>query len=98
MYKRKQKGKLEGDVVEILERFKEQFVGVLQMSRNFGFVVADDNRMYTDLYVDKKDLNGATDGDKVVVEIMDWPTKSRSPLPPRPVYCCLIDTQIITPI
>ncbi|MGB0778390.1 MAG: ribonuclease R family protein, partial [Flavobacteriaceae bacterium] len=79
VYKRKQKGKLEGDVVEIMERFKVQFVGVLQMSRNFGFVVADDNRMYTDLYVDKKDLNGATDGDKVVVEIMDWPTKSRSP-------------------
>ena len=79
VYNRKNKGKLEGDVVEVVERNKTEFVGVLQENKNFGFVVADDPKMYTDLYVDKKNFGKAVNGDKVVAKITDWPTKSKSP-------------------
>ena len=70
---------MEGDVVSITERYKTEFVGVLQENKNFGFVVADDNKMYADLFIKKSDFNGALNGDKVVAEIVDWPSKSKSP-------------------
>jgi ribonuclease R/exosome complex exonuclease DIS3/RRP44 len=79
VYKRKRNGKMEGDVVSITERYKTEFVGVLQENKNFGFVVADDNKMYADLFIKKSDFNGALNGDKVVAEIVDWPSKSKSP-------------------
>jgi ribonuclease R len=71
--------KLEADVVEVLDRAKTEFVGVLQMNKNFGFVVADDPKMYADIFVSENKINGAEDGDKVVASIIDWPQKSKNP-------------------
>ena len=51
IYKRKRSNKLEADIVEIIERHKTEFVGVLQMSKNFGFVICDNNKMYADIFV-----------------------------------------------
>ena len=69
----------EGDVVEILERNKTTFVGTLQLHKNHGFVVPDDKRMYVDFYIPIKHINGAKDGDKVGVELKDWPANSKNP-------------------
>ena len=69
----------EGDVVEILERHKTSFVGTLQMNKNYGFVVPDDKRMYSDFYISAKNINGAKNGDKVGVELIDWPADSKNP-------------------
>ena len=71
--------KREGDVVEILERFKTTFVGSLQLHKNHGFVVPDDKRMYADFFIPIKHINGAKDGDKVGVELNDWPSNSKNP-------------------
>jgi ribonuclease R/exosome complex exonuclease DIS3/RRP44 len=71
--------KLEADVVEVLDRAKTEFVGVLQMNKNFGFVVADDPKMYADIFVSENKINGAEDGDKVVASIIDWPKNSKNP-------------------
>ncbi len=79
VYKRKKNKKQEGDIIEIIERAKTEFVGVLQLSKNFGFVVPDDNKMYTDIFIPKNLLNGAEDGDKVLVKFTEWPDKSRNP-------------------
>ena len=79
MYKRKRNGKFEGDVVEILERAKNSFVGVLQMNKNFGFVIPDDPKMYADIFIAKNKLNGAEDGEKVMADITDWPENSKNP-------------------
>ena len=49
VYKRKRSKKLEADVVEIIERAKTEFVGVLQKSKNFGFVICDNHKMYADI-------------------------------------------------
>lgn len=78
-YKRKGSKKTEGEVVEIIKRYKTEFVGVLQMNNNFGFVIPDDTKMYADLFIAKKDLNDALDGDKVVVELQEWPQNSKNP-------------------
>ena len=79
IYNRRANKKTEGDIVEIIERAKTEFVGVLQMNKNFGFVVPDDHKMYTDIFVAKKNINGAQDGDKVLVTMTDWPDNSKNP-------------------
>ncbi len=79
IYHRKANGKTEGDIVEIIERAKTEFVGVLQLSKNFGFVIPDDNKMYVDIFVPKKKLLDAENGDKVIVNITDWPENSEKP-------------------
>lgn len=71
--------KLEGDVVEIIKRAKTKFVGALQLHKNHGFVVPDDRRMYADFFIPIKHVNGAKDGDKVAVEMKDWPLNSKNP-------------------
>ncbi|AOW21108.1 ribonuclease R [Urechidicola croceus] len=79
VYNRKINTKQEGDIVEIIERAKTEFVGVLQMNKTFGFVIPDDNKMYADVFVSQKKLNDAKDGDKVLVKITDWPDNSKNP-------------------
>ncbi len=71
--------KLEGDVVEIIKRAKTEFVGTLQLHDNYGFVVADNKRMYADFFITKKHVNNAKDGDKVGVKLLDWPSNSKNP-------------------
>ena len=79
VYDKKRSSKKEGDVVEIIERAKTTFVGILQVSAKFGFVVPDNNKMYTDIFIPKDALNGAVDGEKVIAELTDWPEKSKNP-------------------
>ena len=79
VYKRKKNKKQEGDIVDILERAKKEFVGVLQKSKKFGFVVPDDPKMYADIFVSPNELADAQDGDKVLAEITDWPSNSKNP-------------------
>ena len=81
VYKRRSGKKYEADVVEIIERAKTEFVGVLQKSKtkNFGFVVPDNNKMYADIFVSESKLNGAVDGDKVQATLLDWPKNSKNP-------------------
>ena len=79
VFKKRSGKKYEADVVEIIERSKTQFVGVLQKNKNFGFVVPDNNKMYADIFIPERKMNGAEDGDKVQATISDWPAKSKNP-------------------
>ena len=79
VYKRKRSNKLEADVVEIIERAKTEFVGVLQKNKNFGFVVCDNHKMYADIFISQNKMNGAEHGDKVQATISDWPENSKNP-------------------
>ena len=79
VYNRKRSAKQEGDIVEIIERKKSDFVGVLQMNKTFGFVIPDDSKMYVDFFIPKNKLNSAEDGDKVLVTLIDWPDNSKNP-------------------
>ncbi|MFY0594033.1 ribonuclease R [Roseivirga sp.] len=69
----------EGKVVEILERNRGEFVGKLEMSTRYGFVVPDFKKMFHDIYVRYEDLNGAKHNDKVIVKITQWPDRNKKP-------------------
>ncbi len=71
--------KSEGEVIRILERANEKIVGLFESSRNFGFVIPDDPRLYQDIFIPKGDFNGAETGHKVVVEVTVWPEGRRNP-------------------
>lgn len=71
--------KREGEIDKVIERANKRVVGVYEDSRNFGFVVAEDTRINQDIFISKKDKNGAKEGDVVIVEITKWPEKRRSP-------------------
>ena len=79
VYKRRKNSKLEGDIVAILERSKFEYVGVLQKNKDYGFVVPDDPKMYSDIFIAPENLLEAQDGDKVLAKITDWPQKSKNP-------------------
>lgn len=79
VYTKRRSKKLEADVVEILNRTKTEFVGTLQMSKNFGFVLPDSNKMYADIFIAKSKLGEAQHGDKVLAKITDWPDNSKNP-------------------
>lgn len=76
----KRKGrKLEGQILEVLERSKTKFVGTIEISKGFGFVVPDDTKVAVDFFVSKDKINGAKDGQKVVVELDAWPEHAKNP-------------------
>ncbi|MDD3721547.1 MAG: RNB domain-containing ribonuclease, partial [Lutibacter sp.] len=79
LYKRQKNSREEGDVVEIIKRAKTEFVGVLQLNNNFGFVIPDDSKMYADIFVPKNKLKNAEHGVKVLVKMVDWPENSKNP-------------------
>ena len=81
VFKRRKRGKLEGEITQIIKRAKTQYVGVIQIheKNNFAFVVPDSNKMTTDIFVPINKINNAEDGDKVLVELVDWPEKADSP-------------------
>ena len=76
----KRKGKkTEGQVVEILKRNKKQFVGTIEVSRNFAFLIPDNPTMPVHIFIPLTHLNGAKNGQKVVAEITEWPPQSENP-------------------
>ncbi|PHS60462.1 MAG: ribonuclease R [Flavobacterium sp.] len=79
VFKRRKGGKQEGEVTKIIERKKSEFVGVIQIQERFAFVECQDTKMYTDIFIPKDKFNGAKDGEKVLVEIENWPEKKDSP-------------------
>jgi ribonuclease R len=79
VYNRRRGKKPEGEVIEVLERAKTEFVGVIDIQKNFAFVSTANAKMYTDIFIPKDKYNGAEQGDVVVVKIEDWPKKADSP-------------------
>lgn len=78
LYARRKKHQLEGEVEEILERAKSTFVGVIERSRNFAFLIPV-GKVGFDLFIPLEKLNGAQNGQKVVGRITEWPSKTKNP-------------------
>mgnify|MGYP002628838915 CR=1 len=79
IYNRRSSRKQEAEVLEILERKKTEFVGVIDIQKNFGFVTTTNAKMYTDIFIPKNKINDAEHGDVVLVTLEDWPKKADSP-------------------
>lgn len=73
--------KLEGSVLEVLERANDTFVGSFQYvaHKDFGFVIVDKKQINTDIFISKNKFNGAKNGEKVVVKMLFWDENSKNP-------------------
>jgi ribonuclease R len=79
VYNRRRGKKPEGEVIEVLERAKSEFVGVIDIQKNFAFVTTANAKMYTDIFIPKDKIGEAQQGDVVIAKIEDWPKKADSP-------------------
>lgn len=69
----------EGRVIKILSHEIREVVGLFEKSKSFGYVIPDNQKISSDIYVAGKDTMGAVDGHKVVVKLTDYGTKGRKP-------------------
>jgi ribonuclease R len=79
VYNRRKGKRPEGEVIEVTERAKTEFVGVIDIQKNFAFVSTANAKMYTDIFIPKDKLGDAQQGDVVIAKIEDWPKKADSP-------------------
>lgn len=79
IYNKRKGKKPEAEVVEIITRKRDEFVGVIQMHGTFAFVVCANPKMYVDLFIPKEKFGEAEDGDVVLVKMTDWPQKANNP-------------------
>jgi len=79
IYNRKKNGKQEGEVTQIIERARTEYVGIVQLNAKFAFVVPDSNKMPVDVFVPLSKTMKAEDGDKVLVTLEEWPDKADCP-------------------
>jgi ribonuclease R len=76
---RKQRSRMEGEVVEILERARKTFVGTMEISRNYAFLLPDSPKMPFDIFIPLDKLKGVEHGQKAIARITDWPEKVKNP-------------------
>ena len=70
----------EGEVVEILERANDTFVGILKVERNYAFLLTESRTLNSDIFIPRDKLKGGKSGDKAVVKIVEWPETARNPI------------------
>ncbi|NOZ47417.1 MAG: ribonuclease R [Chlorobi bacterium] len=79
-YARKRSYRIEGEVVEIIDRARTNFVGVVEVSQNFAFLIPDNKKMPHDIFIPRNKLKGIKNGQKAVVKIAEWPEKAKNPI------------------
>lgn len=80
IFARRKSSRPEGEVVEILQRARKTFVGTIEISKNFAFLVADGKQMPYDLFIPLRSLNGAKSGEKAIAKITEWPAGGKNPI------------------
>lgn len=68
-----------GRVVKIIDRARDRYVGIIEMAAKNAFLLPSDQKIHIDFFISREDLNGAEEGDKVVVELISWKNPSRNP-------------------
>lgn len=80
LYARKKGARAEGQVIEIIKRARENFVGTIVTSNAFAFMIPDSRTMHYDFFIPNDKLNGAKDGQKVVARITEWSHRAKNPV------------------
>ncbi len=70
----------EGEVIEIIESKERVFVGKLQVTKGFAFLITEDKTLANDIFIPKSQLKGGKSGDKAIVRIVEWPENAKNPL------------------
>lgn len=79
VYAHRKSRSYEGEVVEIIERARETFVGTVEVSDRYAFLVPDSREMPYDLFIPPDRLKGATHGQKAIARLVEWPRQSKNP-------------------
>lgn len=80
LYARHKGKRPEGEVVEILSRSRASFVGIIELTPQFAFLIPDNKNMPFDLFIPLSKLNGAKQGQKAVARLVEWDQRSRNPM------------------
>ncbi len=79
VYAKRKNRETEGEVIEILEKNEQVFIGTLDVQKHFAFLLTDNKVLANDIFIPKDKLKGGKHGDKAVVRITDWPERARNP-------------------
>ncbi|MEN9745266.1 MAG: hypothetical protein RL640_1104, partial [Bacteroidota bacterium] len=72
-------GRMQGVITQIIERKQKQFVGVIEVNRDFAFFIPDSSKAIPDFFIPASSLNGAKDGQKVIAQIVSWEKNDKRP-------------------
>ncbi len=78
--RRRKNSQFEGEIVKIIQRGRECYVGVVEVSRNFAFLRVDNKYMPHDIFIPMNKLNKAKEGQKAIAKITEWPDGAKSPV------------------
>lgn len=79
LYAKREGQRLMGEIVEILEQRERTFVGTIERSSGYYFMIPDNKDMPYDIFIHPRNLKGAEEGQKVVARITDWPPSAKNP-------------------
>lgn len=79
-YAKRKNREAEGEVIEILERANDTFVGTLEVAKSYAFLVTENRTLANDIFIPKDKLKGGKTGDKAIVKITEWPDKAKNPI------------------
>ena len=79
LFPKRGRRKTEGKIIEIIKRSKEFFVGKIEISKNFAFLIPDKITIPHDFFIPLSKLNGAENGEKVIVKFTEWPDHAKNP-------------------
>ena len=75
----KQSGRMTGEIVDVVNRRQTEFLGKIEMGKNFAFFVAESDKPMPDIYIPLNNLKDAKDNEKVIVKIIEW-EKTKKPV------------------
>ena len=77
---RKRKGFYTANIISLVKRNKEEYVGIIQINKNFAFTIIDDRKIHSDIFIPSNNIGDALDGDKVLIKILEWKKQDLSPI------------------
>jgi len=80
IYSKRNRSNVEGEVVEIIKRKRDFFVGVIEISKHFAFLVPERNQMPFDIFIPLDKLKNAEKGQKAIAKIVEWSDKQKNPI------------------
>ncbi len=70
----------ECEVIEIIERSNDVFVGTLEVGKNYAFLITENRTLANDIFIPRDKLKGGKTGDKAIVKVTEWPQKAKNPI------------------
>jgi len=80
LFAKRSGSRVEGEVIEVLKRKREEFVGVVELGHNYAFVSPDDKRVPIDIFIPEGKINNAKNGEKVLARVVDWSNEHKNPI------------------